>query len=193
MTKAEARRLIRERVARLRPEERAAKSARIAHSVLGLAEVRAADVVMAFLALPDEVDTQPLIEGLWQQGKVVATPHTDVEGGALIPVRLRPGAAIQPAALGVPEPEVQEPVVVVEIDVVVVPGRAFDREGHRVGRGGGYYDRFLGRRDCRGLRLAVAYGCQVLETVPSGSADVAVEVLVTEHEVLRFPCRHGAK
>lgn len=193
MTKAEARRLIQARLSGLGPEERRAKSARIVRSVLGLPEVRGADVVMVFLALPDEVDTEPLIAGLWQQGKVVATPHTDVEGGELVPVRLGPGVAVQPAALGVREPEVQEAVAVAEIDVVIVPGRAFDREGYRVGRGGGYYDRFLGQRDCRGLRLAVAYGCQVLGAVPRGSGDVAVDVLVTEDEVLRFPCRHGTK
>ena len=185
MTKAEARRLIRERVARLSEEERQAKSERIADLVRSLPEVCAADVVMAFLALPDEVDTRPLIVGLWEQGRVVAVPHTDLEVRTLVPVRLRPGAALRSAALEVQEPEVQEPVAVADIDVVIAPGRAFDHDGHRLGWGKGFYDRFLGRKDCRALRVAVAYGCQVLGEVPHGPLDVPVEVLVTEEGVLR--------
>ena len=186
MTKAQARRLIRERVARLRPEDRQAKSLRIARSVLALPEVRAAQVVMAFLSLPDEVDTEPLIRGLRQAGKSVAVPHTDLGSGQIVPVRLEPGAELCPAALRVPEPADREEVPVGELDVVVVPGRAFDREGQRLGRGRGFYDRFLARSECGALRLAVAYGCQVLEALPHGPQDVPVDLLVTEDEVLRF-------
>ena len=186
MTKAEARGLIRERVARLSEEERQAKSERIADLVLSLPEVCAADVVMAFLALADEVDTGPLIAGLHQQGKVVAVPHTDLNGRTLVPVRLRPGAALRSAALEVQEPEVQEPVAIADIDVVIVPGRAFDHDGHRLGRGKGFYDRLLGRKDCRALRVAAAYGCQVLGEVPHGEGDVPVHLLVTEEGVLRL-------
>jgi len=191
VSKAEARRLIRQRVAGLGEEERRAKSERIAGLVLSLPEVCAADVVMAFLALADEVDTGPLIAGLWEQGKVVAVPHTDPRGRTLVPVRLRPGAGLRSAALAVQEPEVQEPVAVADIDVVIVPGRAFDRDGHRLGRGKGFYDRFLAREDCRALRVAVAYGCQVLEEVPHGERDIPVHVLVTEEGVLRLPSADG--
>lgn len=186
MTKAQARRLIRERVARLEPAERRAYDLRIARSVLSLPEVEAAGVVMVYLSLPDEVDTTALIEGLHRAGKRLAVPHTDLEAGRLIPVRLEPGAELRPAALEVPEPAVREEVPVGELDVVVVPGRGFDREGHRLGRGRGFYDRFLARGECRALRLAVAYGCQVLAELPHGPHDVPVEVLVTEAEVLRF-------
>ncbi len=185
MTKVEARRLIRERVAQLTPDERRAKSERIADLVLGLPEVGAAEVVMTFLSLPDEVDTEPMIAGLHERRKVVAVPHADLKEKTLVPVRLCPGAALRSAALEVQEPEVQEPAAVADIDVVIVPGRVFDREGHRLGRGGGFYDHFLGRGDCRALRLAVGYGCQVLEVVPHGPRDVPVDVVVTEDGVLR--------
>lgn len=185
MTKVAARRLIRQRVAQLTPDERRAKSERIADLVLSLPEVADARVVMVFLSLPDEVDTGPLIAGLWKRGKVVAVPHTDLGEGTLVPVRLRPGAGLRRAALDVLEPEVDEVVPVADIDVVVVPGRAFDCEGHRLGRGKGFYDRFLGLKECRALRLAVGYGCQVLEVVPHGPHDVPVDVVVTEDGVLR--------
>jgi len=180
------RQVVRERVGRLSSEEQRSKSERIAHSVLELPEVTSAGVVMAFLSLPDEVQTESLIAALCEQGKVVAVPHTDVERGQLVPVLLRPGSALRQAVLGVPEPEVQEPVPVSELEVILVPGRAFDRDGHRVGRGKGFYDRFLAREECQAERVALAYGCQVLEAVPHGSQDLPVDALVTEDGVLRF-------
>ncbi len=186
MTKAEVRRVAGQRVAQLSAEERLVSSVAVARSVLALPEVASATVVMAFLPLADEVETWPLIRGLVERGTVVAVPHTDVVEGALVPVRLRADATVRPAALDVPEPTVHEAIAVEDIEVVVVPGRAFDRAGHRVGRGRGFYDRFLGRSECSALRVAIAYECQVFEVVPHGEGDVPVDVLVTEAGVLRL-------
>lgn len=185
-TKAEVRRLMRQELAGLSAGERQRKSERVAQSVLGLPEVTRARVVMAFLSLPDEVDTQPLIDDLWEQGKAVAVPHTDLEGGNLLAVRLDQAAALRPAALGVLEPQVQEPVPLAVVEVVILPGQAFDREGHRLGRGKGFYDRFLQQKGCAALRVAVAFSRQVLGELPHGPNDARLDVLVTEEEVLRF-------
>jgi 5-formyltetrahydrofolate cyclo-ligase len=187
LTKAEVRRLMREALAHLSPGERRRKSEGVAGAVLSLPEVTGAHVVMVFLSLPDEVDTRPLIGGLWQQGKVVAVPHTDVAGGRLLPVRLDCGGALESGALSVPEPRVQEPVPLAEVEVVILPGRAFDRDGHRLGRGKGFYDRFLQQKRCVAFRVAVAFSEQVLAALPHGPNDARVHVLVTEDEVLRFP------
>jgi len=187
VTKAEVRRRVRDRLASLTRRERKEKSWRVCRTVLGLPEVASAEVVMLFLSLPDEVDTTPLIEELRRLGKLLAVPHTDVASGELAPVLLRPGASLHLGALDVPEPDVHEPVAAEAIDIVVVPGRAFDRTGRRVGRGKGFYDRFLAGSVPQSRRLAVAYGCQVFDEVPAGRDDVPVEVLVTEDEVLRFP------
>jgi 5-formyltetrahydrofolate cyclo-ligase len=176
---------MREQLALLSPGERRAKSERIAQYVLSLPEVIRAHVVMAFLSLPDEVDTGPLIGGLWQRGKAVAVPHTDVEKGQLFAVRLDSEAALRPAALGVHEPQVQEPVPLAAVEVVILPGQAFDREGHRLGRGKGFYDRFVQQKECVAFRVAVAFSSQVLAGLPHGPSDARVDVLVTEEEVLR--------
>jgi 5-formyltetrahydrofolate cyclo-ligase len=140
---------------------------------------------MVFISLPDEVDTEPLIAGLRMQGKGVAVPHTDVATGELVSVSLRAGASLRPASLDVPEPEHLEPVAASGIDVVVIPGRAFGRSGGRVGRGKGYYDRFLSKTAPQAERIAVAYACQVFDEVPAGHHDMPVDVVVTEDEVLR--------
>jgi 5-formyltetrahydrofolate cyclo-ligase len=177
---------MREQLAQLSPGERQAKGETIAQAVLALPEVVRACVVMAFLALPDEVDTRPLIAGLWEQGKVVAVPHTDVERGQLFAVRLDSGAALRPAALSVREPQVQEPVALAAVEVVILPGQAFDREGHRLGRGKGFYDRFVQQKECVAFRVAVAFSSQVLVVLPHGPSDARLDLLVTEKEVLRF-------
>jgi 5-formyltetrahydrofolate cyclo-ligase len=72
-----------------------------------------------------------------------------------------------------------------ELDLVVVPGVAFDREGDRIGYGRGYYDRLLGRLGPSVPAVAVAFGMQVVERVPSGGTDRRVDAIVTEDEVLR--------
>jgi 5-formyltetrahydrofolate cyclo-ligase len=83
------------------------------------------------------------------------------------------------------EPSGGEVVAPDGVDVVVVPGVAFDRAGRRVGYGGGFYDRFLPRTRPGALAVAVAFALQVVDAVPHGGGDRGVQVIVTEDEVIR--------
>ena len=74
-----------------------------------------------------------------------------------------------------------------EIDLIVTPGLAFDRLGNRLGRGGGYYDRFLSADGLRAVTCGLAFAEQVVEKLPTGPGDRAVQMIVTDREVLRFP------
>jgi 5-formyltetrahydrofolate cyclo-ligase len=163
--------------------ERRAMSERIARRVLSLPEVKAAGVVMAFWSFGSEVETASLIERLDELGKRVVLPR--VEGRDVVAVAYRPGDPVSAAAYGANEPTASELVDPVAIDVVIVPGVAFDRAGGRIGYGGGFYDRFLA-----GLRpgvpsIAIAFGVQVVDEVPRGGMDRPVDVIVTEEDVIR--------
>lgn len=184
----QAKRALRTQVLALRdalpPQERAARSEAIAVRFATLPEVSGATTVMVFWSFGSEVDTTPLIERLVEGGRTIALPR--IEGSEVVPVPYRPGDGVRETSFGAREPvgPALEPAV---IDVVVAPGVAFDREGRRVGYGGGYYDRLLPRLRPGVPAVAVAFALQVVAEVPAGGMDRRVDAIVTEDEVIR--CR----
>jgi 5-formyltetrahydrofolate cyclo-ligase len=167
----------------LSTEEREHASAAIAERVLALPELDGVGTAMVFASFGTEVDTRPIVEGLDARGVRIAMPR--VEGLDIAAVVFRPGDPMTTAAFGMPEPAGDDVVDPAEIEAVITPGLAFDRAGHRIGYGGGFYDRFF--TSARELRkIAVGFSVQVLdEELPHGAFDVAVDVVVTEREVLR--------
>jgi 5-formyltetrahydrofolate cyclo-ligase len=168
---------------RLEDDERAAMSASIADRLLAMAELRAARTVMAFWSFGSEVDTLPLLERLEAAGKHVALPR--IEDRDVEPVAYAAGDPLSETSFGAREPAAGRRLDPSELDVVVVPGVAFDREGGRVGYGAGFYDRLLGRVRDDAFAVAVAFGVQVVDRVPAGGTDRRVDAVVTEREVIR--------
>jgi len=80
-----------------------------------------------------------------------------------------------------------ETCTVSEIDLLLVPARAFDGSGNRLGRGAGFYDRFMAAPEFRATRCGVSFDCQILDEVPHNPFDIPVQILVTENRTLRFP------
>lgn len=165
--------------------ERASGSRRIAERVLALPELEAVRAVMAFASFGSEVDTGPLLEGLALRGVRLAMPR--LVDGEIVPTSYALGGMLQPTSFGVPEPVAGDAVPPTELDVVVTPGLAFDREGFRLGYGGGFYDRLFRRIPDGTPRVAIAFAVQVVAQVPHGGTDLPIDVLVTEHEVIRCP------
>ena len=150
----------------LRADERSARSEAIADRFLELPEAAGARTVLAFWSFGSEVDTAPLIARLRSQGTTVALPR--IEGSEMEPAEGR--------VLGV-----------AELDLVVVPGVAFDRSCDRMGYGAGYYDRLLRMRRDGVAAIAVAFSIQIVDLVPTGAIDRRIDGVVTELEVIR--CR----
>jgi 5-formyltetrahydrofolate cyclo-ligase len=166
-------------------DERSAGSEAIAERFLELPEVADARTVMAFWSFGSEVDTAPLIASLRSRGATVALPR--IEGSEAVPVVATTGAAMTESSFGTMEPAEGRVLDVAELDLVVVPGVAFDRTCDRVGYGGGYYDRLLGMRREGAAAIAVAFALQIVERVPTGAIDRRIDGVVTELEVIR--CR----
>ncbi len=185
MEKEEARRQVREAVRRLTAAQRAEKSAAIRRRLNALLELRRAQAVMGFLPMPDELDTLPILADLLAAGKRVYVPRTFVRARRMIPVRLADLGKLRRGEYGILEPETEETCAVEELDFVIVPGRAFDRKGNRLGRGAGFYDEFMAQAGFRAVRCGVAFACQVLDEVPHTEYDLPVTLLVTENETLR--------
>lgn len=163
-------------------DERSAKSERIVERVLALPEVGAAGRVMAFWSFGSEVQTSPLIERLHEAGKRVVLPR--IGDGEIEAVAYAPGDPVAPTSFGAMEPVGVELVPAEDVDVVIVPGVAFDRRGGRVGYGGGFYDRLFARAPSV-RAVAVAFAVQLVDEVPQGRSDSRVDVIVTEDEVIR--------
>lgn len=164
---------------------RAAASLAIADRVAALEEAANAGSVMVFWSFGSEVDTGPLIERWSGEGKTVALPR--IEGSEIVPVAFVPGGRVTETSFGAMEPADGRMLRPTELDLVIVPGVAFDRSGDRLGYGAGYYDRFLARTRDGMPTIAIAFALQVVADVPVGGIDRRVDAIVTEAEVIR--CR----
>jgi 5-formyltetrahydrofolate cyclo-ligase len=166
-------------------DERSARSEAIADRFVGLPEVAGAGTVLAFWSFGSEVDTAPLIARLRSDGTTVALPR--IEGNEVVPVVATPGAAMTETSFGAMEPAEGRVLEVADLDLVAVPGVAFDRSCDRVGYGAGYYDRLLGMRREGVAAIAIAFAIQIVDRVPTGAIDQRIDGVVTELEVIR--CR----
>jgi 5-formyltetrahydrofolate cyclo-ligase len=167
----------------LQEDDRRAKSAAIAERLMTLPELRSTRTVMAFWSFGSEVDTSRLIEALHAAGKRIVLPRVDGrEVGAVVYV---PGDPTTATSFGAMEPTSAEIVPPTEIDVVIAPGVAFDRNGGRIGYGGGFYDRFLRTVRADTPVIAPAFAMQLVDEIPSGEHDRPVDVVVTEEELIR--------
>jgi 5-formyltetrahydrofolate cyclo-ligase len=161
---------------------REGRAARVIERFLDLPEVQRARTVMLFSSFGSEIPTGSLIERLRRKGVVVALPR--IEGAELVPVPYAPGDPTTATSFGAEEPMGGMPLDPSSIDVVGVPGVAFDRRGARIGYGGGYYDRFL--RGLPAFTVGLVFGLQVLdEDLPAGRFDLPVDAIVTEEETIR--------
>ena len=171
----------RQRLATLDPVERAERSLRIIRSLLGFPEWGCASRVLLFAPLPGEPD----LDLLWQEGiltgKQIAYPR--VEAGTMRLYYVDSLEELEPTRWGLrePPPRAAREAALDDFGIVLVPGLAFDAEGGRLGRGGGFYDRLLAARNPAKTRLVgVGFAFQQVEgTLPMAPHDVKLDEIVT--------------
>lgn len=178
---------IRGRLARLSPSDVQTMSAKACDLLVAQPEYKRAEIIMVFLAHPTEVDTKPLVLRAWQDRKRILAPKVSWEQRRMLPVEIRSLTEdLTTTPVGVREPTTGPPYPISLIDLVIVPGLGFDEHGNRLGRGRGFYDRFLAHPEFQGVSCAMAFEMQMTELVPSDALDVRVKMLVTEVKVRRF-------
>lgn len=159
------------RVTALAPARRALEEELVTAAIQDSAAWRSAGCVLLYRSLPDELSTVGLANGAWRDGKRVAMPRV-VGPGQLALHEVKAWTQLRPGTFGIHEPAAALPTIEpAAIDLAVVPGVAWTREGHRLGRGGGFYDRLLPR-----LRLAwgVGFDVQVMRDLPLEEHDARV-------------------
>ena len=150
-------------------------------------EYQQANVLMLFLSTPQEIDTSQLAIQAWADLKRVLAPRVTWDQRRMLPIEIQSLATdIEVGYMGIREPVEGPPVPTADIDLVVVPGLAFDEHGNRIVRGRGFYDQFLAHRDWKGIACGFAFEKQVLPQVPMDERDMQVDMLVTDAAIRRF-------
>ena len=159
--------------------ERASAATRVFAALERTAAFMMAESVLMYHSLPDELSTRDFIDR-WASRKRFYLPRVNGLNLEILPydrTRLHLGA------FNIEEPDGDDVADIADIDLVVVPGVAYDRRGNRIGRGKGYYDRLL--RDIRATTIGVAYACQICDDIEPDDFDVPVHYVITEDEIIR--------
>ena len=182
-TKAALRRSMRERLRSLTDDQIASLSGKIRGHLLSVIRQRLqpAGVVALYGGLRGEIDLMPLLAELKEGGYRMVFFAIESTTG-LVPREIGAIDDLRRGALGAWEPAAHTRAVALsDIDLIVVPGLAFSpRDGARLGRGGGYYDRLLADPGCGALRVAAAFACQLTDSLPTAPHDQKVDEIVTE-------------
>ena len=144
-------------------------------------------LIMGYLPLPDELDVTPYLQTRLELG--LAVPVVDWTAGTMHAGRLSglSGPHVVAGRHGVCSPAVDDPVPAAQLDAVLVPGVAFDRTCRRLGRGGGFYDRFLNLLPSHCLTIGIGFDEQLVESVPTEAWDRQLHLVVTPQGVFNKP------
>lgn len=175
MDKKELRRSIRERKRAMTEEEIVTRSKALGKAFADSALYRDAKTIYGYLPYNQEVRTVPMLEQALRDGKKVAVPK--VVGDEMVFIYLSDLTQVEKGYAGIPEPIADEPVANDETALVLMPGLAFDREGHRIGYGGGFYDKFLEREPSHPT-LALCYEFQMLGHLETEEHDIPVDCVL---------------
>ena len=175
MDKNELRRTIRARKRAMTEEEIEARSARLGQLFAQSEAYKAAKTIYGYLPYNQEVRTVPMLEQALRDGKKVAVPK--VYGEEMKFLYLDDLTKVAKGYAGIPEPIADEPVADDKTALVLMPGLAFDPEGHRIGYGGGYYDKFLAAEPNHPT-LALCYEFQMLPKLDTEEHDIPVDTVL---------------
>jgi 5-formyltetrahydrofolate cyclo-ligase len=187
MDKAQMRRELMDCLLAISPEQRNEKSRKACRNLLSTAHFQEASTVMMFVSLPHEVDTSEVILHAWQLGKIVAVPKISWQQRHMIAVQINSlETGFSTSASGLRNPMSGVPVPFGEIDLVVTPLLGVDKEGHRLGRGGAYYDRFFANPELKAAKCGFGFAEQLLDSIPTDNHDESVDMLVTDEQITYF-------
>lgn len=194
MPKKTCRQTILARCQSLSKDSRRSANGAVYDRLIVLPEFVEAKTLFAYSNIGHEPDTQPILQLAIKSGKALILPRVDQTNQQMILCSIncllpRPDGDLVPGYKGILEPAVDCAAADEEsIDVVIVPGIAFDRQGRRLGRGAGYYDRWLTSHP-RACRISVIFDEQLVNAVPVDDHDQPVDILITPTQTIRCPSR----
>ena len=161
-------------------EERSRNSRLIAEQFWRLPEIQRARTILFYASMPGEVDTLAMIEKACFLGKRVSLPIVEQIQRKLIPTLISSMEDVHESTYGIAEPhfDPDKAIALKDLDVVIVPGLAFDKQHHRLGRGKGYYDRFLSALPETVTTVGLAFDFQLTESLPTEAHDMRLQQII---------------
>jgi 5-formyltetrahydrofolate cyclo-ligase len=176
---------MRERLLQLTDRDVRTRSELVCQRLAKLPAFDGAGSLLAYVSTGYEVMTHALIRGLLAKGRQVSVPYYHVVKRHYMAFQIRDfDADLSPGKFGIlePKPDAAHVTPLEKFDAVLVPGLAFDGDGHRLGRGMGFFDHILS--GVRGTRIGLAYDCQMVTGVPADTHDMHMDFVVTETELI---------
>ncbi|MCM8757573.1 MAG: 5-formyltetrahydrofolate cyclo-ligase [Candidatus Omnitrophica bacterium] len=156
-------------------KKRQKKSLLIKKKLFRLKIFREAKRIMFYMAYDGEVETEEMIKESLNKGKIVSVPVCDQKRRRIIPCKIERNTIFKIGPYGIKEPLRKIPLPIKALDLVIVPGLAFDKKGNRLGRGKGYYDRFLKKISSKTVSVGLAFDFQIFNHLPVSTSDVSVD------------------
>ena len=186
-SKSTIRKHLREVLGAMSEADRHARSLAACSFVTASPEFDAARCIMLYLSTATEVDTAPLALRAWQEGKTVVVPKVSWDQRRMLPIEISSlTTGLTTTGPGVREPIAGNPMPIDFVDLVIVPGLGFTETGYRIGRGMGFYDRFLAQPQFVGLSCGLAFTEQLIEDLPILDHDMPLSMLATDKGLKRF-------
>ncbi|MCD8193828.1 MAG: 5-formyltetrahydrofolate cyclo-ligase [Tannerellaceae bacterium] len=157
-------------------------------TLVGTPEFRQARSVAFYYALPDEVQTARFLNE-WHTRKQLFLPV--VKGDEIYFERYEGEQHLQSGSFGIAEPILKKENKELDFDLIVVPGVAFDRQLNRMGRGKGYYDRFL--TQTKAHKTGICFDFQLFDQIPAASFDIKMDRIITEKEIIEGSVQHNIR
>lgn len=160
----------------------------IANSLYKTEHYKDAKTIMAFISFGSEINTRYLIEDSIEQGKIIVIPVMVPETKELKVSRILNYSELEAGHYNIltPKEEFLRFIDPNTIDLVLVPGLIFAKDGYRIGYGGGYYDRFLAKLDNNVKKIALGFDMQIKDKVPTDHYDIPVDYILTEKQFLKI-------
>ncbi len=162
---------------------RGKRSRQIQEKLLLTKEFKTAGTVMVYVSLPEEVDTYYFIKEALKQGKRIAVPYIEPPSQKITASELKTLECLKKGPFGIyqPEPSSKKTVALKKIDLIMVPAIAYDNNNMRLGRGKGFYDRFLSERDLSSVKtIGLAFKFQIVDSLPASPHDRPVLSVITD-------------
>ncbi|KEH97840.1 5-formyltetrahydrofolate cyclo-ligase [Clostridium massiliodielmoense] len=179
--KDKIRRIIKEGRNTLTEESKKIKDDKIFNKIINSEYYKKSNVIFLYVSFQGEVDTHKLIKHSLNIGKVICVPKVISKKEGMEAIKINSFNELKNGKYDILEPkDICNKIYINDIELILMPGVAFDENGGRIGYGGGFYDRFLNKIDSRIPKIALAYDFQVFENIPCEEHDIKVDGIITD-------------
>ncbi|MDO4534690.1 MAG: 5-formyltetrahydrofolate cyclo-ligase [Clostridium perfringens] len=186
MRKQDIRKIIRRKREELNKEIKKELDLRIMNNFFQSGYIDKSNVIFIYVNMDSEINTVDIITKLLEMGKRVAVPKVIPGSKEMVALEIKSLSDLnESGAFGILEPDITKKNVGDEVDLIILPGLAFDKRGYRIGYGGGFYDRFLEKYN-KVKRLSLCYNFQIIENIPEEDFDEAIDTIITEDKIVKI-------